>query len=276
MTTNMTTKKDSKSTITLTFGDQAENHKGMQIIGDGLAKDGFHLRHLRAAKKKFEELGYVCEYYRLDKPYKVMIKEEHGVDLERAAILIIRNGVEAFLGGSPTTTGGVDAVFKEQMDLKWDTKALMYGRVVNKHARHNLCYGDDSQFADYENGKGTVVAWDTILLTKKLRNSLDTFFGARATNLQGEGNLYYDSSKCFIGEHGDSERRKVIAARLGSKFPLYYRWYFHGDAISDIMEFELGHGDIYVMSEKAVGTDWKKKNIPTLRHAAGLKSIKIR
>lgn len=231
--TNITSKKGSKSTITLTFGDQAENHKGMQILGDGLAKDGFHLRHLRAAKKKFEELGYVCEYYRLDKPYKVMIKEEHGVDLERAAILIIRNGVEALV------SEGVDAVFKEQMDLKWDTKALMYGRVVNKHARHNLCYGDDSQVADYENGKGTVVAWDTIPLTKKLRNSLDTFFGTRATNLQGEGNLYYDSTKCGLSWHGDGERRRVIAARFGKNMSLCYHWFYQGKPISEKIEFTV-------------------------------------
>jgi len=32
---------------------------------------------------------------------------------------------------------------------------------------------------------------------------------------------------------------------------------------------ELRGGDIYIMSEKAVGTDWKKKNVPTLRHSAG-------
>lgn len=34
-------------------------------------------------------------------------------------------------------------------------------------------------------------------------------------------------------------------------------------------EVILNNGDIYIMSEKAVGTDWKKKNTLTLRHAAG-------
>jgi hypothetical protein len=32
---------------------------------------------------------------------------------------------------------------------------------------------------------------------------------------------------------------------------------------------ELAHGDMYAMSEKAVGFDWKKKKIFTLRHATG-------
>jgi len=35
---------------------------------------------------------------------------------------------------------------------------------------------------------------------------------------------------------------------------------------------ELHDGDVYAMSEKAVGTDWKKKLVPTLRHATGCKT----
>lgn len=31
----------------------------------------------------------------------------------------------------------------------------------------------------------------------------------------------------------------------------------------------IDHGDVYIFSEKATGQDWKKKTIPTLRHAAG-------
>ena len=38
-------------------------------------------------------------------------------------------------------------------------------------------------------------------------------------------------------------------------------------------EIMLEHGDMYVMSEKAVGTDWKNPSIPTLRHAAGSKKF---
>jgi len=31
----------------------------------------------------------------------------------------------------------------------------------------------------------------------------------------------------------------------------------------------LNDGDMYIMSDKAVGFDWKKRNTKTLRHAAG-------
>ena len=36
-----------------------------------------------------------------------------------------------------------------------------------------------------------------------------------------------------------------------------------------MVKIDLTNSDIYVMSEKAVGTDWKRRNIKTIRHAAG-------
>jgi 2-hydroxy-3-keto-5-methylthiopentenyl-1-phosphate phosphatase len=46
--------------------------------------------------------------------------------------------------------------------------------------------------------------------------------------------------------------------------------------IEKLVDFDdLNDGDIYFMSQKAVGTDWKRKIIPTLRHAAGAKKYLI-
>jgi hypothetical protein len=252
------------SAITLTFGEQAENHHGMQILGDGLLDTGFTLKDLRKAQRKFEEAGFVCEYYRLDKSQREEIKEEHNVDLERAAVLVVRNGVEALCEDA-------DGLFAEQMGLEWDTRYFdtRRQRVLNKHARYNVCYGDDSQEANFEEGKGTVVTWDDLSLTKRLRDNLPNFLGEKARNLQGEGNLYYNPKKCGIGFHGDTERRLVIAARLGVTIPLHYQWYYDSQRIGDGMKLELHHGDVYAMSDKATGHDWKKRKIATLRHAAG-------
>lgn len=87
--------------------------------------------------------------------------------------------------------------------------------------------------------------------------------------MQAEGNYYYDTKKTGIGFHGDSERCIVVAARLCESIPLVYNWFHNSEAIGSRVELNINHGDIYVMSEKAVGTDWKKKSIYTLRHAAG-------
>ena len=90
-----------------------------------------------------------------------------------------------------------------------------------------------------------------------------------AEELNGEANYYYDMSKCGIGYHGDAERKKVIAMRMGQSMPLYYQWFQNSKPVGERIKIELGDGDMYVMSEKAVGTDWLKKKTPTLRHATG-------
>ena len=86
-----------------------------------------------------------------------------------------------------------------------------------------------------------------------------------------EGNYYYDVSKCGIGFHGDGERKRVVGLRLGASIPLHYQWFHKSRPVGERSIIMLNHGDLYVMSEKAVGTDWLLKNTLTLRHAAGSK-----
>lgn len=146
----------------------------------------------------------------------------------------------------------------------------MRGRVVNKRARYNLCFDQEESSPNYEEGKGTVISYDRVPILSQIRNNLPKFFGNElASNLKAEGNLYYDTNKCGIGFHGDSERKVVIALRLGERIPLHYQWYQKGERVGDRIELEIGDGDIYVMSEQATGNNWKKRNIKTLRHAAG-------
>lgn len=84
-----------------------------------------------------------------------------------------------------------------------------------------------------------------------------------------EGNYYYNVKKCYIEYHGDGERRLVIGVRLGATFPLHYRWYLKGAKVGNVLTIDLNGGDMYVMSEVAVGWNWLKKTVPTLRHSAG-------
>lgn len=247
------------STITLTFGDQAENHTGMQKIGT-FADEGFNLSDLKKIKKTFEELGATCKLIDLT-------KYVDGVD-EDAYLLIIKKGVEYILEKKHKL-----ALFNEQNKLDWDKKAFMYGRVVNKKARYNLCYNDEAQHHDYQNKKGTIVAYKDIPLTNEIRKKLSIFFGDKAKDLVCEGNYYYDVTKCGIGFHGDAERRKVIGIRLGASIPLHYQWFYKCNPVGRRAKFKINNNDIYVMSEKTTGHDFKKKNIKTLRHAAGARKF---
>jgi len=51
--------------------------------------------------------------------------------------------------------------------------------------------------------------------------------------------------------------------------PFHFQWFQNSKPIGTRIKLILNHGDMYIMSEKAVGFDWKKRKIPTLRHAAG-------
>lgn len=259
--------KIKKQTFTLTYGNCAENHRSMEIIGSRL-EEGLSKADLNQAKQYFENLGATCELVHLNSPIKNLIPKENYEKITDAYLLIVRKGVEYILG-----SGKTNELYMEQEVLKKDTKAFMYGRVVNKKARHNLCFSDFDQEPDYENKKGTVINFNRVPLTKKIRETIPKIITNSIVNkLQCEGNYYYDVNTTYIGFHGDTEREIVIAVRLGGDFPLYYQWFHQGEKVGPLFETILSHGDIYFMSDKAVGHDWKRSSIYSLRHAAGPKS----
>jgi hypothetical protein len=256
---------------TLTFCDVSENHVGMEKIGR-LATHGISIAQLDNIENKCRARG--INYQRV-----TIGCSDDKIHIARAYIFIIRNGVDILCNAVSTDTTSkdevdsstriADLIYHEQYALPLDTMALMRNRVVNKRARYNLCFGPTSSEPDYARGKGTVIAFgDRIPLTTMLFNAIREF--TEITDIAtAEGNYYYKPSKCGIGFHGDSERRVVVAARFGVPFPLVYQWYHRGEAVGLPHIINLNHGDIYIMSDKAVGNDWKRKIIPTLRHAAG-------
>ena len=54
---------------------------------------------------------------------------------------------------------------------------------------------------------------------------------------------------------------------------LYFNWFIKLQSIGEMFKTIINSGDIYVMSEKVVGNDWKKKSLYTLRHSAGCDNI---
>lgn len=261
------------SLITTTFGECGIYYKGMKMIGK-IADEGqgFTRQQLKAIKRHVNSLGADARMYTLGT--NTLGTDTLGTNtlnvstfnLPDACVLVIKNGVDFLLRESSYTKEGM---FIEQAAINFDKKAFMYGKVVNKIARYNVCLDDISSEPDYPNKKGRVVSYSELPITKYIREQFEKYFGKKSMNLKAELNCYYDVKKCGIGFHGDSERRKVIAIRLGASMPLYFAWYHEGERISDLLQINLDNGDIYIMSEKSVGTDWKKKNVYTLRHATG-------
>ena len=247
-----------KNTITLTLGDSGENHIGMEVLGDlGDKGSGYSI----------EDLLNIYEYYK----NKEVNVEYHDISIDnsdKAGIIIIRNYLDVDKS---------NVLYEDLFKLKWDRHYKCHRRkqVLNKHARANLMIQDGySQEPDYENSKGTIIDGNTIdsfkIFKKEMVEKLNIASNTdKADNLICEGNLYFDQKKCGIGYHGDAERRKVIAIRLGESMCMNWQWFHRNKPVEKTFEFVINSGDLYMMSEKAVGNDWKKSSLLTLRHAAG-------
>jgi alkylated DNA repair dioxygenase AlkB len=235
----------------------------MQKIGT-MSEQGFSVSKLRELASAHDG-----ELYDLSD----LLTENKDPESSEAVVLVLRQWVQK------TAKGADIALLEEQLSLTPDKKCLSRGKVVNKHARHNLCFSDTPQEADYEAGKGTIISYDAVPHLSEIKSSVEAIVGMEG--LKCEGNYYYDTKKCYIGWHGDAERRKVVGLRLGpyrvndgeiiteGSYPLRFRWYHKTKIVSETLTVNLSHGDIYIMSEKAVGTDWRKSSKYTLRHSAG-------
>ena len=63
-----------------------------------------------------------------------------------AALLVVKNFVDYLLKDEGVTK---EDMFREQAILNVDKKAFMKGHVVNKKARWNLCFDNESRDPDY-------------------------------------------------------------------------------------------------------------------------------
>lgn len=251
----------SKQTWTFTFCESGENHVGMQIIGTK-AKIGFTFADLEGAKKMAEDHGLQTQMINL---HPNLPAETNQAGLE-AYVLVIRQGWKLFFNDQEYDQFLIETKDSEKIV---DKKAWMKGKVVNKKARYNLCYADFSQQPNYGEKKGTIVNFKDVPYLNKVREGLPNLVGDKGKKLLAEMNYYYDISKTGLSYHGDAERRLVIALRIGEPMNLHYQWFQRFKPIGTQQVINLSGGDVYIMSDKAVGSDWKRSVIPTLRHAAG-------
>lgn len=249
------------SALVLTFGEQSENHVGMEKNGNGLAQTGYDYGDLKVIRDKFKEMGAKTKIYNLHK----------GTDYPKAYVLHVKNAVNTLNVDSTT-------LFASLTNIDWDTQYYDVRRqkVLNKRARYNLCFSHEHVDADYKNKVGTIISYDEIPLLKSLRLKLINLTGFTNEYFQTEGNYYYDVMKTGIGFHGDAERKRVIGVNLsdGTSRILRYKWYQESQPISEPIDITLENGDLYIMSEYATGYNWKCRKVPTLRHAAGVEGSK--
>ena len=152
-----------KQVITITFCDTAENHVGMEKLGQKRTR-GFNLDEMQQMKQKLNELGVrdvsitnLNQFLPVNSP-----------KIKDAYLLKATQSLKFLL---PHLKTKVD-LHRELSSHHWDKKYYDTRRkkVLNKHARANVCYGENSQIANFDEKKGTVIAFkDVPLLNSVLK-----------------------------------------------------------------------------------------------------------
>ena len=284
--------------MSLTCAPGGENNRGMEIIGRMPIKgEGFTAKDLEGLEPYFGRLmpPIMDAEKQLCFP-KVALLDLNGLsmddnvddlgDEDQARVLILRDWAK----------GADKEIYKEIAPIRWDAEYLdpnkyrteivdgkevkVRGKRMNKRARTNLCFVPDREQepAVFE-GKGTIY---DLKKMKVMNECVERLRGEIAAGLIEigsktkviinvvEGNRYYDLKKTGIGFHGDTERVVVICLSIGGfNYPMRWQWFKDGMPVGRPIDIFLNSGDVYIMSEKAVGADWKLKSKYTLRHSAG-------
>ena len=187
-----------REAFTVTFGDVAENERGMQMIGKQ-AKTFVSVQRLRMLEQKLVASGTCCKL--IDLSLDLLPTGYQSVP--KAAVLVIYGGVMAGLGDDAE-----EKILKELKSMPKDKETLYRDwetgntYVVPKKNRYNNTMADYSQDPDIKNGKGTVVNFMEYPHTNRLRCMLSDFIGSDEP-LVAELNDYFEPERCGIGFHGE-------------------------------------------------------------------------
>ena len=273
-----------KTTISMTFCECGENDpNGMEKIGDkAKIGEGLNLNDLKyganIAQQTLNVNTEIIPLMPLLANVPLVDKKGREGKVHKAWVLHIKGFVNAVLQDKNKT---VAHLYKEMNDVHWDSQYwdTRKKRVLNKRARENNVVADYSQIADIE-GKhqGTIHNFKDLPLMNLIRKMLYKMFGHKVKLLIAEGNRYGDggAKKHGIGWHGDAERRIVMCIRLmekeGKCMPMHFNYFWQWKQVGKRLIIPLDAGDLYVMSEGAVGTDWLKKQLEIIpRHCTGAK-----
>ena len=260
---NKSAAKKATPTWSLTIGNGGENHTGMEFIGSMRQQgEGWDLGRLLYAKGILETMfDKTVDLYNLNELCLEGVTIPEKCETPKPAYLMV---VRNFL------TNSVHENFKKELSsYEWDRKYYDTRRkkVLNKNARANVCYGPNYRAPDYENKKGTIIGFDQSPMVLKLKQVVEILM--KDKNLIVEGNQYDDPSVNGIGPHGDTERVVVACLRVGASMPMKYGMFWNCKMRGKSFKTVINGGDLYFMSEEAVGAKWKSKSKWVWRHAAG-------
>ena len=256
--------------VSITFGKIAEHHVGMkQIKSKNKNNIKYTLDDFKRIKKKYEDIGCKVEI--------ICLNDSINVRATKAYVMVVRNAVNNIIQNS-------NILIKYHKELTenviWDTQYydIRRKRKLNKLKRANMCVDEVGEVADIDNKIGTTHPWSKFPILSKIKAFIEESGGEKFKGLKGEGNRYSDGGvkKHGIGYHGDKERPEGVVCVRSGKNPsmdMHFQWYHNSERIGEHVIIKLNAGDIYYMCAKAGGADWRRRKVPTLRHATGAPKI---
>ena len=246
-----------KNRYAITFGETAVLHVGGQKHGAQQCNEGFSTTELEDIHQKMAEYSEII--WINDKlPYQLQ-------DNNKACILVIRQNSKLI------SKVYADQLYNEQEGIAYDTKYWdsRRNRTLNKRARLNIVFGNENISCSDDFKQCTVRSFFDLEHLRNCRDILPLNFGTKADHLCAEGN-HYHHDKSNIGFHGDTERKIVICLSLGRSSTLQFHWRtpHSSDHLFEPINVKLHHGDIYIMSEKATGNDWRQRSNVRVVHSA--------
>ena len=239
-----------------------ENHTGMEFLGNLRKKgQGWGLDRLLYAKDVLENIfDKQVDLYNLNEACLEGVSIPEASKPKDAYLMVVRG----FLSDR-VHKNMVKELGSYEWDRKyWDTRRQ---KVLNKLARANVCYGKTGRAANYAEGKGTIIGFDQSPLVGNLLQVIEILM--KDEGLIVEGNQYDDVSKNGIGPHGDTERVCVACLRVGASMPMKFGMFWNCKVRGKPFETIINGGDLYFMSEEAVGAEWKSRSKWIWRHCAG-------
>jgi hypothetical protein len=254
----------SKLTWSLTIGNGGENHTGMEFLGKLRKKgQGWDVDRLINAKDIMENIfDKQVDLYNLNKECLEGLTIPESSKPKDAYLMVVRG----FLSDKVHQN-----MVKELGSYEWDRKYWDTRRqtVLNKLARANVCYGNKARKANYSEKKGTIIGFEQSPLVGNLLKVVEILM--KDEGLIVEGNQYDDVNKNGIGPHGDTERVCVSCLRVGASMPMKFGMFWNCKIRGKPFETVMNGGDLYFMSEEAVGAEWKSRSKWIWRHCAGAK-----
>lgn len=106
--------------------------------------------------------------------------------------------------------------------------------------------------------------------SKKMSSELMKFTKNKISSLFGISELNYKLENCIKSSYkGTLNKKIIIGLYIGESLFFYFSWFKDDKPIGKTCRFKLNHGDIYILTDKSLGCDFRKKNIPILKHCIG-------